>query len=75
MGTKHNTSTNHPMNPLMVQVIPLEFPLSRVPASGEILARDHPRVREACDSGGDPAACEIVRLDFKIPTYERDPDA
>lgn len=46
---------------------PVRFPLARVRLTGAIAEYDYRHVKEACESGGDPMSCEIIRLGFKLP--------
>ena len=51
----------------------MEFSVTRVRLTGDIPMFDHGRVEEACESGGDPMACEMVRLGYKFPIGGLDP--
>lgn len=46
----------------------MEFSVTRVRLTGGIPLFDHKRVKEACQSGEDPMACEMVELGFVFPT-------
>ena len=46
----------------------MEFSVTRVRLTGGIPLFDHKRVKEACQSGEDPMACEMVELGFEFPT-------
>ena len=50
-----------------MQVRTMEFSVTRVRLTGDIPLYDHERVEEACQSGEDPTACEMVRLGYRFP--------
>lgn len=52
---------------LAAQVNCVDFPLSRVRMTGDIPGPDHHRVRDACKSGNDPMACDMLHLGYKFP--------
>ncbi|CAN0468690.1 unnamed protein product [Ectocarpus sp. 8 AP-2014] len=43
------------------------FPMARTRLTGDIPFVDHSRVRTTCNSGTDPVACDMVKLDYKFP--------
>ena len=56
-----------------LQVETMEFSVTRIRLTGKIPFFDHGRVKEACESGEDPMACEMVRLGYKFPTEGLEP--
>lgn len=57
----------HPFVMNGLQVETMDFSVTRVRLTGDIPLYDHGRVKEACQSGEDPMACEMVQLGYKFP--------